>query len=80
MSLGRVFTGEETLQGPVHAGGPHAQAHRGETTPMHRKHTPTTLESCIGLTFKPSPTHARGVQAVPSPGLIASAKFKTGPP
>ena len=38
MSLGRVFPGAEALQGPVHAGGPHAQAHRGEASQMHGKY------------------------------------------
>ena len=37
VSLGRVFARTEALQGPVHAGGPHAQTHRGEAAQVHGK-------------------------------------------
>lgn len=35
MPVARLFERAETLQSPVHAGGPHAQAHGGEASQMH---------------------------------------------
>lgn len=35
LPLGSVFSGTETLQGSVHAGGSHAPSHGGETTQVH---------------------------------------------
>lgn len=35
MPLGGMFQGAETLQSPVHAGGPHAQTHGREATQVH---------------------------------------------
>lgn len=37
VSVGRVLSRAEALQGSVHAGGPHAQAHRGEAPQVHSK-------------------------------------------
>ena len=37
MSLGGVLTRAEAFQGPVHAGGAHAETHRREASQMHSK-------------------------------------------